>query len=599
MEKIITSSGTWDLSVLFSDTEDPKINETIKTAEKLLSEFVAKYYGKITSENNSPYFVLELLRQLEIIFEPLDELMLFVQLETAVNQQNKEALALLAKTQKILSKFNKQIAFVNLELGELLTKKDQTFIDSDDLASYRHYLEKISRNHKHKLTEAEEKLIIEKDQNGVNEWEKLQNIWLSTRKFSLKTNGEEQKFSWSMGYGNFSSPDRALRLQAIKNVLGGLGKDKELFAFALRAICNNHVIDSEKRNYSSPLAPSLYQNDISEEMLMKMFSAIEKNVDLVQEFILLKAKINGTEKLRGEDFDAPPIGDGSSSIDWDNAQKFILQCYTEFDKEIGAFVQDMYSRNRIEALPREAKSAGAFCSYLFREKSSFIFQSFNNNIDGANELAHEMGHAIHGYLASTAQNYTSFHPPAVLEETASEFGRMLFIEKYLEQSQDENEKKNLLFKSVQDLMETIFEVGSRFWFEESLYKSTTEGEFLSPDKIDSLYWEARNKYFGDTVEWHPEQAYHWCWKPHYYISNSRFYNYPYVFAELIVLGLYSKYREEGESFVPQYKEFLKAGGSESPETIAKMIGLDLNSEEFWISGLKEIRRLFEELKKYY
>ncbi|OLS21123.1 MAG: Oligoendopeptidase F, plasmid [Candidatus Heimdallarchaeota archaeon LC_3] len=599
MENIVTSSGTWDLSALLTNTEDPRIDEIIEATEKLISDFVAKYYGKIKLENNSPSFVFELLRQMEDILQPLGELMQFAILETSVNQQNKEAIALLAHVQKNSSKFRRELAFVDLELGELLTKVSQTFIESSELTSYRHYLEKISRSHKHKLSETEEKLIIEKDQFGVMEWQKLQGNWLSTRKFTLKISGKDQEVSWSMGYGNFSSTERESRLQAIKNMLGGLGKDKELYAFALRSICNNHVSESEKRKYSSPLEHSLHQNDITEGMLMKMFSAIEKNVDLIQEFILLNAKINGTEKLRGEDFEAPPISGQSSSIDWDKAQKIVLQCYTEFDEDIGSFVKDMYSRNRIDSLSRESKRAGAFCSYFFREQSAFIFQSFNNNIDSVGTLAHEMGHAIHGHLASTVQNYLSFHSTMVLAETASEFGRMLFIEKYLEQSQNENDKKNLLFQSVQDLMRVIYEVGSRFRFEESLYKSIKDDEFLSPDKIDSLYWEARNKYYGDTIDWHPEQAYHWCWKPHYYMPKFRFYNYPYVFAELIVLGLYNKYREEGESFVPKYKEFLKAGGSESPEAIAKKIGLDLNSEEFWLSGIREIRRLFEELKKYY
>ncbi len=61
MENIVTSSGTWDLSALLTNTEDPRIDEIIEATEKLISDFVAKYYGKIKLENNSPSLYLNYL----------------------------------------------------------------------------------------------------------------------------------------------------------------------------------------------------------------------------------------------------------------------------------------------------------------------------------------------------------------------------------------------------------------------------------------------------------------------------------------------------------------------------------------------------------
>lgn len=65
---------------------------------------------------------------------------------------------------------------------------------------------------------------------------------------------------------------------------------------------------------------------------------------------------------------------------------------------------------------------------------------------------------------------------------------------------------------------------------------------------------------------------------------------------MIVLALYNKYKQDGDSFVPKYKDFLASGGSKSPKELAEEMGLDLSSEEFWKSGLNEVKKLFEELK---
>ncbi|MFW9916845.1 MAG: M3 family metallopeptidase, partial [Candidatus Thorarchaeota archaeon] len=154
----------------------------------------------------------------------------------------------------------------------------------------------------------------------------------------------------------------------------------------------------------------------------------------------------------------------------------------------------------------------------------------------------------------------------------------------------------ILFTTLERLMTVVFEVTSRVRIEQGLYSAIENDIFLDAEKISKIFWHARNMYFGDAIEWLPEQVYEWCWKPHYYDVERRFYNYPYVFGELLVLALYEKYRQEGASFIPKYKAFLAAGGTKSPQEHAKEFGLDLTKREFWEAGIAEIRRLLTEFK---
>jgi oligoendopeptidase F len=79
----------------------------------------------------------------------------------------------------------------------------------------------------------------------------------------------------------------------------------------------------------------------------------------------------------------------------------------------------------------------------------------------------------------------------------------------------------------------------------------------------------------------------WTMKSHYYIPNYRFYNYPYVFAQLFVFALYRLYKEQGEAFIPKMRRILAAGSSKSPMELASEMGLDLSSEDFWMKGIQQ------------
>jgi oligoendopeptidase F len=46
--------------------------------------------------------------------------------------------------------------------------------------------------------------------------------------------------------------------------------------------------------------------------------------------------------------------------------------------------------------------------------------------------------------------------------------------------------------------------------------------------------------------------------------------------------------------VPQYLELLRAGGSQNPEELGKMVGIDLTDPGFWDSGLDLVEAQLEE-----
>ena len=144
---------------------------------------------------------------------------------------------------------------------------------------------------------------------------------------------------------------------------------------------------------------------------------------------------------------------------------------------------------------------------------------------------------------------------------------------------------------------TTFQVTARVWFEQALYASIEQDEFLDYQTICSHWTKSRDRIFGDAVTWFPEMQAEWTMKPHYYMANYRFYNYPYVYAQMFVYSLYERYLEEGKAFVPKLVKMLSAGGSMSPLEIGEIVGLNVAAPEFWKGGIKVFERFIDDLEK--
>ncbi|HNY31325.1 MAG TPA: oligoendopeptidase F, partial [Fibrobacteria bacterium] len=85
----------------------------------------------------------------------------------------------------------------------------------------------------------------------------------------------------------------------------------------------------------------------------------------------------------------------------------------------------------------------------------------------------------------------------------------------------------------------------------------------------------------------------WSYIPHF--IHTRFYCYAYTFGQLLVLGLYQRWVEEGDSFVPRFLELLAKGGAEDPAEACAAVGIQLD-EDFWRAGHRAIESLVEEFE---
>jgi oligoendopeptidase F len=585
---------TWDLSEIFPSITSPLVQKTIENLVQSAGSFSEIYQGKIKGFSASQ--LLKAIKEYEQLRGRLEDVSLFAGLAFSANMTLPETQTLHDKVNKTEAQLGKLLAFFELEVSSLVYDSPQ-IISTSELREYKHTLERFRRQHAHKLSEIEEQLIIEKDQFGVKAWQQLQSKWISTRLFEVEVEGKKRSLSYGEANGLLVHRDRVTRESANKSIYGLLGKDGEVFSSALRNICNDWTTICERRKYDSPMQSSLIDNDIDEKTIANLLKSIQDNTDLYQKYLKLKAKIMGLPKLGCHDIVSPLPNAPRMTFTYDEAKDLVTKAYVRFDEEYAFAVKEMFKRNHIDASPRFGKRNGAFCSGWYNGKSAFILSSFNGTLNDVYTLAHELGHATHDYYCEKDQTILNTDTPMIVAETASTFGELLLTDLLLAQANTNQEKNAIICLVLDGAGMAVFQVTARAWFEQSLYDAIKRGEFLDYKTICKYWTEARDKIYGNTVEWFTEMEAEWTMKPHYYMSNFRFYNYPYVYAQMFVYALYQRYLEEGKTFVPKFKKILAAGSSVSPLEIGNIIGFDVSGPEFWKLGLKQFERFLNELEK--
>ncbi|UCE09348.1 MAG: M3 family oligoendopeptidase [Candidatus Thorarchaeota archaeon] len=590
---MIVEQMRWDLSQLVEIDDPDYISERLTAAVRASEEFRDKHRGKVPDFNAKQ--VLEMLEESDKWALEFEGPFMYAYLKYFADMTTDVAKRLHSNAQNATMLSQQNLAFMELELGQLL-KKNPEIINDPVLSEYKHKLERLKRQIPYMLSEEQEQLAIQKDKNGIDAWSQIQSDWLATREFEIEVDGETKTMPYGEIIGLYEHPNRDLRKRAHEVVYSKLGEDEILWASAVRSVSSDHNDMTKLRKWPTPMTQSLIANDVDEAAIQALMNTIEKNVGVFQKYLRLKAKAMGLEKLGNWDEIAPLPSAPDKKYSWDEARKMVVESYTEFDEESGTWMDEMFEQRHLDGEVRKGKTSGAFCSTWFVGKSAYILQSYNGILGDVFTMAHELGHALHAYLGTRAQKPSNYEIGSCIAETGSIFGTLLLVEKLLTTGETKEEKLAVLSTVLDDFGQAAFQVSARVFFETAMYEAIEKNIFLSGEKISELWVEARDKVYGDAIDWLPVMKWWWTMKLHFYIPNYRYYNYPYVYAQLFVYAMYRLYKEQGKVFVPNLKALLAAGSSKSPRELAAEIGFDITTEEFWQKGIDQFDVFIKEFE---
>ncbi len=578
----------WDTSLLYQSPDSAELEHAFSSGLTEAAAFRERYLGKVALLDVKA--LLTAMKEFESLQETLVKPQLYAYLCFAADSSNAANQRLSQQASEFGNQISRELLFFDLELTHL---NDEIFTDLSNnklFEKYHHYLASIRRFRPHTLAEREEQLVKQKDLTGIEAFTRLFDELSASFRYRFNIDGEDRECTGEELLGLLHHQSATVREEAFSIFLNRHAEHSIVYASIFNNMALDHKQDMDLRSYRSPMEPTNLGNEIPEDVVNRLMSVSEANYPLAQEYFRLKARLLGLPKLKNTDLYAP-IGGSKRSFSFNEAKELVLTSYEQFSPEFRDIAASFFSEQRIDAEPRQGKSGGAFCMGMTTHLPPYVLLNYTGNLRDVATLAHELGHGIHFVLAQE-QTMLNYHAPLPLAETASVFGEMLLTRHLLENESDPSVRIALLCAKIEDIIATTFRQNVLTRFEERLHLERANG-LITPDLIGNLWWDENARLFGDAVTM--IEPYRWGWSYISHFIHARFYCYSYTFAELLVLALYRRYRQDGKSFLPAYRAILASGGSQSPADTVRPAGIDLADPAFWQQGYDLVRELLDEL----
>lgn len=582
-------SVTWDLSIFYTAPDDPAISADMTAIAARIDDFAARYRGRVAGLGASE--LAEAVAELESIVEHVYRVGSFAHLLYDEDTANETYGALRQRVLEWSSTLEQKWLFFDLEWLAVEDARAADLLADPALEKYRHYLEAERRYKPYKLSEAEEKLLVEKSVTGSSAWGRFFDQLTAAMRYDFRGEQVTQEVILSKLYDS----DRAVRQVAADAVTTTLKSRAMELTYVMNTLLADKSSNDRLRGFPSWVSSRNLANKAPDAVVEALITAVTSNYEIVARHYRLKRALLGLDELTEYDRYAPlPLKEGDAFYTWGQAQDIVLNAYRAFSPQMADIAARFFDERWIHAALLPNKSSGAYSASTVPSAHPFILTNYNGQARDVSTLAHELGHGIHQYL-SNQQGLINADTPLTTAEMASTFGEMLVFNDLMGREPDAQARLAMLANKIEDSFATIFRQVAMNRFEDGAHTARrAEGE-LATARLNQIWLETQRAMFGDSVNLRDDYGIWWSYIPHFIHVPG--YVYAYAFGELLVLALYNIYQTRGADFVPAYVDVLAAGGSDYPDRILARVGVDLGDPNFWNEGLAALGALVDQEEK--
>lgn len=575
-------NSEWSLDVLYKGFDDPKFQEDFKKVDEVcanINAFAAGLPGGDPKENLLTYINLQ-----EQMSGMVYSMGVYANLRQSVNTSDSESVSYMGRLMAKAAGTTKADTIAKKYVASLENLDE--LIESDPLLKeYEALLKRVKEDDKYMLSDQAEEVIARFNISGGGGWSDLQSYLTST----VQADYRGQKLGLAAVRNLAYDGDAQVRKDAYEAELACYDKIKDSVAFSLNNIKLQVINASQMRGFASPLDETLYNAKLERATLEALMEAIQENLPLFHNYMKAKAEYLGhSNGLPWYDLFAPVGSSDGQKFTTEEARDYLVNLFSDFDQDLADMIARAFDESWIDFYPRDGKVGGAFCAPLPLQKQSRILTNFDGSFSDVDTLAHELGHAYHNLNIEDHRILNSDYTMPVAE-TASTFNENVVMSAAVERATEPEARLALLESQLMEVNQIICDIYSRYLFETAVFERRA-GEFMFADELCRMMLDAQKKAYGDGLDQNVAHPYMWVCKSHYYSTGNSFYNFPYAFGGLFARGLYAKYKEEGQAFVPKYREMLHATPVTSCEGAAQIAGIDLTKKEFWEMSLKSYEK---------
>lgn len=585
----VAEEYTWDLSDMYTDKKiwEAELNEISSIMEE-----IEKTEGNVTASASQ---LLNVLEKSALAGQKLELALNYAARLYDQDKKNTKHQAMEQKANALAAEYGSKTSFIVPEILALdETVLEGYYKEQEELELYRIQIEEIQRLKAHSLSAELEKLVAmtsEMSQTAAEVYSILDNADLAFPEI-LDEDGESVRIS----HGNFvpllESPDRRVRKDAFENYYKVYQQFINTIAGLYNGQVKQQIFYAKARNYESTLEAAVDANHVPSKVYYNLIDTVNKNLDKMHRYVNIRKKCLGVKELHMYDVYTPMIADAAKKISFEEAKETVLKALAPLGEAYVNTVREGFANRWIDVYENEGKRSGAYSAGAYGVHP-YVLLNHNDTLDNMFTLAHEMGHSMHSYYSNDTQPYIYSQYKIFVAEVASTCNEVLLMEYLLANTTDPKERAYLLNHYLDSFKGTVYRQTMFAEFEMQTNKLVEDGESLTADCLNKLYYELNCKYYGPEMVSDPEIAYEWARIPHFYYD---FYVYQYATGYSAAVAIAHAILKEGAPAVERYLKFLSGGCSKSPIDLLKIAGVNMEEPQPIQEALAVFGKILDEIE---
>ena len=271
---------------------------------------------------------------------------------------------------------------------------------------------------------------------------------------------------------------------------------------------------------------------------------------------------------------------------YEEAKKIVSNALEVLGSKYVTDLNNGLSSGWVDVYENAGKRSGAY-SWGCYNAHPYVLLNYQGKYNDVSTLAHDMGHAMHRFYSNANQDYFYSDNQIFVAEIASTVNETL-LNFYMLKNGSNEEKKKIINEMLDDIKNTIFRQTMFAEFELDIHNRSFNGETLSAEKLNTIYYGLTKKYHkGIVVD--EDIKYEWSRIPHFYTP---FYVYQYATGLSIALMIATKISEGDKNMLDRYLTFLSSGSNDYPTNLVEKMGISINDAVN--SALNTFNKLIDE-----
>jgi len=591
-EAAVDPQYTWDLTELF-----PTVEAWNQAREEVLAEFpkIEERRGTLGDSAESLY---EAYRHVSDTLRKGARVLVYATLNADEDLRESETQERRQLAQIMFAQFTEATAWMQPEIIEAGREVIESFINEDErLAPFAFQLDDSLRNAPHTLgQEAEQALSYLSQSFGApsNIYGLIANSDIPWPTITL-SNGEEVRID-SQGYGRVrGSQNRDDRKLAFDTFWDKWEEYRNSVGMVLNSHVQTQVGLAKARNYDSVLHRELFSDNIPPAVYHTLVEEVNKALPTLHRYFKLRTRMLGLDQMHYYDI-YPPLVSLDKEFDIETSKEITLEAMSVLGDDWVEMQSAAMDERWVHVYPQRGKQSGAYMFGFAYDVHPYVLLNHNDDYSSLSTFAHEWGHAMHTLYSKQEQPFETASYSTFIAEIPSTSLELILQDYMQENAESVEERLFYLGHALEGMRGTYFRQTMFAEFELALYEAAERGEALSGDRITEIYGDILKRYHGHdegVVIIDDLYTNEWMFVPHFYFNM---YVYQYATSKTAGTALYAKIAEEGEAGVENYKNLLRAGGSNYPYLLLAEAGVDMAKPEPHQAIVAKMNAIMDEME---